>query len=106
MDISKNGTGGPSGPNANDDTSNFFRLETVINAYNLANTLNPLPTLLSTGVQDLGSPNVGLGGLTGFDYAVIHYGKGRGGIGEGGGVEVFFLNGSTMFNFPTIGSGP
>src|SRR5579871_1357123 len=99
MDIPKNGTGGTQ-PNANDDPSNFFRLGNVINAYNLANPSSPLPTPIATGAEDLGSPTVGAGGLTGFDYAVLHYGGGDGGTkGSGGGVEVFFLNGATSFTF-------
>lgn len=106
MDIPKNGTGGTQ-PNANNDASNFFRLQNVINAYNLANALNPLPAPIATGVEDLGSATVGPGGLSGFDYAVLHYGAGTDGThGSGGGVEVFFLNGATSFTFPANGSGP
>ena len=106
MDIPKNGTGGTQ-PNANNDTSNFFRLDTIINAFNAANPSSPLPTPIATGAEDLGSPVVGPGGLTGFDYAVIHYGAGNGGTqGSGGGVAVFFLNGATSFTFPANGSGP
>ena len=45
--------------------------------------------------------------MTGFNYAVLHYGAGNGGTqGSGGGVEVFFLNGATSFTFPANGSGP
>jgi len=45
--------------------------------------------------------------LTGFDYAVIHYGKGPGGIGQGGGIEFFYLNGMTgNFTFSATGLGP
>ena len=106
MDIPKNGTGGTQA-NANNDASNFFRLQNVIKGYNLANPLNPLPTPIAAGAQDLGSPIVGAGGLTGFNYAVLHYGAGNGGTqGSGGGVEVFFLNGATSFTFPANGSGP
>ncbi len=45
-----------------------------------------------------------LAGLTGFDYAVLHYGSGMGGTPSGG-EEVFFLNGATSFTFPANGSG-
>ncbi len=103
LDVPKNGTGGTK-PNANSDASNFFRLETVINAYNAANPSNPLPTPILTGVEDLSSATVSAGGLTGFDYAVLHYGKGPGGT-RGGGEELFFLNGATSFTFPAKGSG-
>jgi hypothetical protein len=48
---------------------------------------------------------VGAGGLTGFDYAVVHYGAGPGGT-SGGGLEIFYLNGATSFDFPATGSGP
>jgi hypothetical protein len=106
QDMPKNGTGGDQ-PNANNDASNFFRLETVVNAWNAANPSNLLPEPISTGAKDLGSPIVGPGGLVGFDYAVLHYGVGNGGVpGSGGGVEVFFLNGATEFTFPANGSGP
>jgi hypothetical protein len=45
--------------------------------------------------------------LTGFDYAVIHYGKGPGGTGQGGGVEFFYLNGMNgNYIFPAMGLGP
>jgi hypothetical protein len=106
QDIPKNGTG-IAGGNANDDANNFFRLQTVVNAYNLANPGNPLITPQFSGVVDLTSPVVGPGGLVGFDYAVVHYGAGDGGTqGSGGGVEIFFLNGATSFSFPDFGSGP
>ncbi len=45
--------------------------------------------------------------LTGFDYAVVHYGKGPGGAGKGGGIVFYFLNGMTGdFTFASTGSGP
>ena len=99
-DIAKNGTGGGGGNgNANNDASNLFRLETV-----LSGPLNPalpanLPTPTLAGALDLGSNVVGAGGLTGFDYAVLHYGSGQGGT-PGGGVELFALNGASEFTFP------
>ena len=43
----------------------------------------------------------------GFDYAVIHYGRGPNGIGQGGGIEFFYLNGMTgNFTFASMGIGP
>jgi hypothetical protein len=106
-DISKNGTGGAQ-PNANDDASNFFRLQTYgVTPYNAAHPLTPLPTPLFAGALDLGSNDQSAANsLLGFDYAVLHYGKGPGGIGGGGGVEMFYLNGMTSFIFPANGTGP
>jgi hypothetical protein len=107
-DIAKNGTGGGGGnANANNDASNLFRLETV-----LSGSLNPalpanLPTPMLAGALDLGSNVVGVGGLVGFDYAVLHYGTVNGGNkGVGGGVELFFLNGASDYPFPDKGTGP
>ena len=48
---------------------------------------------------------MGAGGLTGFDYAVLHYGSGQGGT-PGGGVEFFALNGASKYTFPDNGTGP
>jgi hypothetical protein len=45
--------------------------------------------------------------LTGFAYAVLHYGKGPGGAGEGGGIVFMSLNGMTgNYTFAGTGSGP
>jgi hypothetical protein len=45
--------------------------------------------------------------LTGFDYAVLHYGTGPGGAGEGGGIVFLSLNGMTgNYTFAGDGSGP
>ena len=45
--------------------------------------------------------------LTGFDYAVLHYGKGSGGVGKGGGIVFMNLNGMTgNYTFAGTGSGP
>jgi hypothetical protein len=104
-DIAKNGTGGGGGnANANNDASNLFRLETVLSgSLNPALPANPTtPTL--AGALDLESRVVGAGGLTGFDFAVLHYGSGPGGT-PGGGVELFALNGASEFTFPDIGTG-
>lgn len=105
VDISKNGTG-PGGGNGNDASSNFFRLENIVDQYNLTSSIDlPLPVL--AGYLELGAISaVGSGGLTGYDYAVIHYGKGQGGIGGGGGVAFYYLNGATDFTFPSTGLGP
>jgi hypothetical protein len=54
------------------------------------------------------APNSGRGTPgAGYDYAAVHYGAGDGGTeGWGGGVEVFYLGGTTSRTFPADGSGP
>jgi hypothetical protein len=101
-DVPKNGTGGGGGnENANNDASNLFRLTSI-----LSGLKNPaLPTPMLAGALDLGSNVVGDGGLVGFDYAVLHYGSGKGGT-PGGGVEFFALNGNSKYTFPDTGTGP
>jgi VPDSG-CTERM motif len=97
-DIPNNGTGGGGGnANANNDASNLFRLTSILPAN--------LPTPMLAGALDLGSNVVGDGGLVGFDYAVLHYGSGKGGT-PGGGVEFFALNGNSKYTFPDNGTGP
>ena len=108
-DIANNGTGGGGGnANANNDASNLFRLKTVLKGPlnpNLPANLNLFQPMLA-GALDLGSNVVGAGGLVGFDYAVLHYGIGRGGNpGGGGGVEFFALNGASDYTFPANGTG-
>ncbi len=45
--------------------------------------------------------------LTGFAYAVLHYGKGPGGAGKGGGIVFLSLSGMTgNYTFAANGSGP
>ncbi|HWF18789.1 MAG TPA: hypothetical protein VG754_05950 [Verrucomicrobiae bacterium] len=106
MDIPKNGTG-PGGGNGVSPSDDFFRLQNIVLAYDLAHPLTPLPTPIFTGNESLSSPDVGSGGLTGFDYAVLHYGVGNGGVpASGGGIEIFYLNGASSFDFPANGSGP
>ena len=103
IDIPKNGTGGGGGnANANNQASNFFRLQNVVTAFNLLNPDLPAPIL--DGAVNLGSNVVTAGGLIGFNYAVLHYGSGRG--TPGGGIELFYLNGATEYIFPSIGTGP
>jgi hypothetical protein len=108
-DIEKNGTGGGGGnANANNQTSNFYRLENVVTQFNslLSDPSDRLPTPILDGAINLGSNVVSAGGLTGFDYAVLHYGKGPGGIGSGGGVALYYLNSASEYIFPAIGTGP
>jgi hypothetical protein len=87
--------------NNSPQTSFDFLLSQIglYNAYNGSNLLAPT----MTGYFDGSSNTVN---LTGFDYAVIHYGKGPGGQGQGGGVEFFWLNGMTgNYSFSANGLG-
>jgi VPDSG-CTERM motif len=85
-DIPKNGTG-INGGNSDNQANNFFRLQTYIVAH---------PTFGS-----LDEPV----NLTGFSYAVVHYGVGRGGVpGSGGGVAFFQITNNSD-TFPQNGSG-
>ena len=87
----------------NNPMTNFNGLLQEISLYN-ANYGASLQNPTFTGYFDGSSNTVS---LTGFDYAVIHYGKGPGGTGQGGGIEFFYLNGMTgNFSFPSIGLGP
>jgi hypothetical protein len=95
-DVAKTGSN-----NAADD---FAALQAVINAWNSANPSNQLPVPVSTGEKDSSGPNAT--GLSGFTYAVLHYGTGPGGANPGGGLEVWDLNGASSFDFPANGSGP
>lgn len=82
---------------------NFDALATDIAAYNSFFGTS-LPAPLSTGSADLSPGTVD---ITGFDYAVLHYGKGRHGAGQGGGIVFYDLNGMTgLFTFPANGSEP
>ncbi len=86
----------------NSPTTNFNFLLGQISLYNSFNNAS-LQNPTFNGFFDGSSNTVS---LTGFDYAVIHYGKGPGGQGQGGGVEFFYLNGMTgNFTFAANGLG-
>lgn len=91
----------------NSPTTNFSFLGSEISLYN-----SYAGTSLSAPVFDGFANYENLSGsqavsLTGFDYAVVHYGKGPGGAGKGGGVVFYYLNGMTGdFTFAPNGSGP
>ena len=89
---------------SNNATDDFLALQMVINDWNAANPSNQLPIPVSTGEHDTSGPNAT--GLSGFTYAVLHYGTGPGGANPGGGLEVWDLNGASSFDFPANGSGP
>ncbi len=87
-------------------TGNFDFAVSDVSLYNsFAGTSLPTPVMDGFASYIMGNP--GPVDLTGFDYAVLHYVKGKGGTSQVGGVEVFYLNGMTGdFTFPDIGLGP
>jgi hypothetical protein len=98
-DIPKNGTG-INGGNSNNAENNFFRLETFL-AKHPELALNGTP--IFKGAERL-NDNEDVD-VTGYSYAVIHYGSGRGGS-SGGGIAFFSITGDGTFDFPDNGSGP
>jgi hypothetical protein len=100
-DIPKNGTG-IGGGNSNNQANNFFRLQNYIEAHP---TFGSLGTPILEGAERVSSPLDDPVDLTGFCYAVVHYGVGRGGIpGTGGGVAFFQITNDSD-TFPQSGSG-
>jgi hypothetical protein len=101
-DIPKNGTG-INGGNSNNAANNFFRLQSYLSVHPEFNFCTP---------TDVGAERIETGltqpiDVTGFDYAVIHYGAGKGGTkGSGGGVAFFQISGDGFVTFPAKGSGP
>ena len=99
-DIPKNGTG-IGGGNSNNQANNFFRLQNYIVAHP---TFGSLGTPILDGAErletNLGEPV----DLTGFCYAVVHYGAGPGGT-PGGGIAFFQIT-NNLDTFPQSGSGP
>src|SRR4029453_12864007 len=101
-DIPKNGTG-IGGGNANDLPNNFFRLQNYIAAHP---TFGSLGTPILDGAERVSTPLDEPVDLTGFCYAVVHYGVGQGGVpGSGGGIAVFQST-NDLDTFPQNGSGP
>jgi VPDSG-CTERM motif len=104
LDMPKNGTGGARGnANSNNQASNFFRLEQVVASNFLG--LPGLPAPILTDAKNLDSNVVSAGGLVGYDYAVLHYGSGKGGT-PGGSVVFYYLDGASEYTFPSLGNGP
>src|SRR5438552_2101222 len=101
-DVPKNGTG-IGGGNSNNAENNFFRLEQYI----INNpTFGSLGTPTFDGAERLTSNLDQPVDLTGFCYAVVHYGVGNGGVrGSGGGVAFFQITNDSD-TFPQSGSGP
>lgn len=87
----------------NSPTSNFNALVSDVARYETFTSTN-LPDPIFAGFGDFAPGTVS---LTGFDYAVLHYGRGSGGATPGGGIVFYYLNGMTgNFIFPSIGLGP
>jgi len=100
-DIPKNGTG-INGGNSDNQANNFFRLQTYIVAHP---TFGSLGTPIFAGAEEVSTPLDEPVNLTGFCYAVVHYGVGRGGVpGSGGGVAFFQITNNSD-TFPQNGSG-
>jgi hypothetical protein len=103
-DIPKNGTGGGgANANANNAVANFFRLQTYLANNPEFNDCTPIFDGAARVESNLDQPI----DVTGFDYAVVHYGAGKGGTkGSGGGVAFFQISGDGSVTFPQNGSGP
>jgi hypothetical protein len=101
-DIPKNGTG-IGGGNSNNQANNFFRLQNYIAAHP---TFGSLGTPILDGAERLETNLDQPVDLTGFCYAVVHYGVGEGGVpGSGGGVAFFQIT-NNLDTFPQNGFGP
>ena len=99
-DIPKNGTG-IGGGNSNNQANNFFRLQNYIVAHP---TFGSLGTPILDGAERLETNLDQPVDLTGFCYAVVHYGAGPGGT-PGGGIAFFQIT-NDLDTFPQSGSGP
>lgn len=91
----------------NSPTTNFNFLSSDVGLYNsFSGTSLPTPTFDGyANYENLtGATTVS---ITDFAYAVLHYGKGPGGAGKGGGIVFLSLNGMTgNYTFAGTGSGP
>ena len=90
-DIAKNGTG-IGGGNSDNQPNQFFRLQSYITAHP---TFGSLGTPTITGAEEVSGPLNQPVDLTGFSYAVVHYGAGTGGT-PGGGVAFFQISGDGL----------
>jgi len=102
-DVDKNNVGTLFG---NGDSNWFNYLVSNVDTYNnnIPGTL-PDPIGPNPGATHTDPP--GAVDITGYDYALLHFGKGNGGIGGGGGLQVWYLDGmSGLFDFTAITKGP
>ena len=94
-------------PNNNPD-SNFNALVSDVGRYETY-SMTDLPDPVFSGYanyKDLDKNGNQAVSLTGFDYAVLHYGSGKDGS-PGGGIVFYYLNGMTgNYTFPANGLGP
>lgn len=86
----------------NNPTTNFNWLVGVVDGYNTI-TSSSLAAPVYAGFLDAGTTNPF--DLTGYAYAVLHYGAGQGGSPSGG-IVAYYLNGETSVSFLTKGLGP
>jgi hypothetical protein len=100
-DVPKNGTG-IGGGNSNNAANNFSRLQDYLVAHPTFSIGTPTFDGAVRIEDNLGEPV----DLTGFCYAVVHYGVGKGGTkGSGGGIAFFQITNDSD-TFPQTGSGP
>ena len=98
-DIPKNGTG-IGGGNSDNQANQFFRLQNYIVAHPTFGIFGPATDVGAEEVSNINEPV----DLTGFSYAVVHYGSGPGGT-PGGGVAFFQIT-NNLDTFPQSGEGP
>jgi hypothetical protein len=79
----------------------FAWLQSDINTYN-SNLSGNLPAP-STGLSEYSGGTIP---VTAGDYLVLHYGKGPGGIGQGGGLVALYFDADGTYVVPANGSGP
>jgi hypothetical protein len=101
-DIPKNGTG-IGGGNSDNQANNFFRLQQYIIAHP---TFGSLGTPTNVGALEVTGDLSQPVDLTGFSYAVVHYGVGKDGVSGSGGGVAFFQITNNSDTFPQDGSGP
>jgi hypothetical protein len=92
----------------NNPTSNFNALATNVGLYE-AYSGTSLPDPIFSGFanfENINGNSIAID-ITGYDYAVLHYGKGPGGLGKGGSIVFDYLGDMTgTYLFPGMGSGP
>ncbi len=105
-DVSK-GTLGNNNPSTSFDWlagQGDFAGEGQVSGYNTIKGVT-LPVPIFNDYRDAGNDSEV--DITGYAYAVLHYGKGRNGIGDGGGIVAYFLDQLIgKITFPSKGLGP
>jgi len=99
-DVRRNGTGIGGGNSINAE-NNFFRLETFLSTHP-----EDCTPIFDGAVRFVGTDAYEDVDVSGFSFAVIYYGRGRGIRGSGGGIEFFSISGDGIFSFPHAGTGP